>query len=107
VASKSIEKSGDPRRDVARAILDGRLTRAEAARELGVSKEAVSRWARQERARSSDARSRFVAVAVRDESPSEVEAVEVVLRSGVVLRLRTSAPEALVVRLVRALASSC
>ena len=107
VASKSKRGADDPRREVARAILAGRLTRAEAARELGLSKEAVSRWVRRERSSSPSARSRFVSVSVRDEEPSAPSVVEVVLLSGVRLRVSTSSPDAAIVRLARALDASC
>lgn len=107
--SKPRSSNEDPRREVARAILAGRLTRAEAARELGVSKEAVSRWTRKERAGdpAGKARSRFVAVSLRDEGSSSGDVVEVRFPSGVVVRLPASLSETYVARLLAAIASSC
>ncbi len=99
-ASKSPgDGPSDPRREVADAILDGRLTRQEAARELGVSTEAVRRWVAREQ------RARFVAVDVRDDAASPVAAVEVVVVGGRVLRVPAGVESATLVRLVRALES--
>lgn len=99
-ASKSTsDGERDPRREVARAILEGRLTRAEAVRDLGISSEAVRRWVSRER------RARFVAVDVRDEPPSEVSIVEVLLAGGRVLRVPAAIEASALVRLVRALES--
>ena len=98
-ASRDPERGlADGRREVAEAILEGRLTRVDAARELGVGVEAIRRWVAKER------RSRFVAVDVRDDVGSAAAAVEVVLGDRV-LRVPASIETAALVRLVRALES--
>jgi DNA-binding transcriptional regulator LsrR (DeoR family) len=99
-ARRSIGSGGDARRDVAVAVLEGRLTGAEAARELGTSREVVRRWVRRER------RAGFVAVDVVDDAaacPGLV--VEVVMGASRVLRAPATIEPAALIRLVRALES--
>ncbi len=98
-SAKRAQGDGDPRREVAEAILEGRLTCAEAARELGTSREVVRRWVSQER------RARFVAIDLRDDAAVPVAVVEVVVAGNRVLRAPTTIEACALVRLVRALES--
>jgi transposase-like protein len=90
---------GDPRRDVAAAVLQGRLTLVQAARELGTSREVIRRWVSRER------RAGFVAVDVRADDAGAVAVVEVVVAGKRVLRAPTTIEASALVRLVRALES--
>jgi len=100
-ARRPRHEESDPRREVVDAIRSGRLTRTQAARELGISKEAVSRWVRAAR----DPHASFVAVSVRDDAPPPVAVVEIVLAGGRVLRVPVGIDAPALVRVVRALES--
>jgi transposase-like protein len=92
------------RREVVAAIRSGEISRADAARELGVSASTVRDW---ERAERTSADHRFVAVEIGDrrEAPRAVAALEVALVGGRVLRVASGFDAGEVVRLVRALES--
>lgn len=81
------------------AILEGRLTGAEAARGLGTSREVIRRWVRRER------RAGFVGVDVVGDAACAGQVVEVVVGSGRVLRAPATIEADALVRLVRALES--
>jgi transposase-like protein len=90
------------RRKLVEAVRAGRLSQAEAARELGVSSSTVRDWVRSE-----EAAARFVAVDVRDDAPQPAPAIEVVLAGGRVVRVPPGSDADEVARLVRALEASC
>lgn len=87
------------RRDVVAEIRAGRVSRAEVASALGVTREAVRRWVRRE-----EAQSRFVAVEVCA-APEGGATLEVVVAGGRVVRVPPSFDAAELVRVVRALES--
>jgi hypothetical protein len=92
------------RRELVDAICAGRISDAEAARELGVSRSTVAGWVGSDRA---SGRPRFVAVDVaeRGESPPGGAAMEVVLDHRLVVRVPRGCDAGEVARLVRALRS--
>lgn len=90
------------RRDLVEAVRAGRLSQAEAARELGVSSSTLRDWVRSEREAA-----RFVAVEVRDDAPRPAPAIEVVLAGGRVVRVPPGFDAEEAAGLVRALEAPC